>query len=51
MSIAKPLNRVILKKMLEPYPGLQQHYLNEPDMEDPDTMLNYLVMINSIAGY
>ena len=50
-GIAKPLNRVMLKKMLAPYPELQQRYLNEPEMEDDETMLNYLIMINSYAGY
>ncbi len=50
-GIAKPLNRVVLKKMLESYPGLLQNYQNEPDMEDPETMLYYLVLINSNSGH
>jgi hypothetical protein len=45
-GIAKPLNRVMLKKILEPYTELQQSYLSEENMEDPEIMLKYLDFIN-----
>lgn len=45
-GIARPLNRVLLKKILEPHPYLLQQYQNEDDPNDEETMLKYLFIVN-----
>lgn len=45
-STARPLNRVLLRKILKPYPDLLQHYENEDDMNDHEVMLKYLIFVN-----
>ena len=49
-AIAIPLNRVRLRKMLEPYPDLLKQYLSEPDMDDQETMLHYFLIINEASS-
>lgn len=45
-SMARPLNRVLLRKILKPYPDLLQLYENEDDMNSHEVMLKYLVFVN-----
>ena len=45
-DIAKPLNAVRLRKILEAYPYLQQQYESERNKESYETMLKYLALIN-----
>lgn len=45
-SMARPLNRVLLRKILKPYPDLLQLYENEDDMNSHEVMLKYLIFVN-----
>jgi len=44
--LAKPMNRGRLRNLLEDYPELLRQYNMEPDKNDKDVMLDYLIQIN-----
>jgi hypothetical protein len=43
----RQLDRKYLTSLLEPYPHLKNQYLNEQKVEDKETLLKYLKLINS----
>lgn len=45
-GVARPLNRIIILNDLEPYPSLKQQFLHEQNMNDDETMLKYIQIVN-----